>query len=262
MRVDAHVHVFPERLALAVRNALQRDGRLTASPLLPDVAASVLAAGFDRAWALPYAHRAGIAESLNEWSAQEVARYPQLVAGATFHPDDEHLAKLAERALDELGLRVVKLHCAVGNFSPADPRLAPLWETASALGAPVVTHAGRRSPGETAGDEIDELRTVLRAHPRLRLVLAHSGLPNFEVTIRLMREFENLYADLTPVMDRRIEVGTEALTEFAGRFLFGSDAPNHPDGARKLADEAEALDLPPAAFAEAIGGAANRLVPA
>lgn len=262
MRVDAHIHVFPDRLAWAVRNALQRDGRLTASPLLADIAENVRASGFDRAWALPYAHRAGVAESLNEWSATKVRRYPWLEAGATFHPDDEHLPKLAERALSELGLRVVKLHCSVGNFSPNDSRLTPLWEMAAALGVPVVAHAGRRSPGATEPDELDELRPVLRAHPRLRLVLAHSGLPSFDRTFALMREFENLYADLTPVMDLRVDVGAAALVEFAGRFLFGSDSPNHPDGAAKLAAESEALGLPATALEELMGGAAARLVPA
>src|SRR5688572_18024760 len=112
---------------------------------------------------------------MNEWSAAEVTKFRWLVPGATFHPGDEDLPALVQSALVDLGLRVVKLHCSVGQFSPADPRLEPLWETAAGLGVPVVTHAGQASPGVAAAEEVEQLIPVLRRHPGLRLVLAHSG---------------------------------------------------------------------------------------
>jgi len=164
--IDAHVHAFPDRLAIAVRNSLNRNGVLTSSPLLPAVAGALTEDGFASACVLPYAHREGIAESLNEWSAKEVAAIPTLVAGATFHPADPDIARLVERALRELHLRVVKLHCSVGRFSPADPRLAPLWETASELDVPVVTHAGQVAPGDTSAAEIEELTIPVTAEHR------------------------------------------------------------------------------------------------
>lgn len=260
MRIDAHVHAFPERLALRVRAALNGSGRLTASPLLADVAASVRDGGFDTAWILPYAHRPGIAAGLNEWSAREVTQYPWLVAGATFHPGDEDLPELARTAFEVQHLRVVKLHCAVGQFAVSDPALAPLWELAAAFRVPVVAHAGHASPGETAANEIrDEVADVLRRNPGVTLVLAHAGAPSVAETVRLMDEFPNLYADLTPIMDRRIEPGVDALERLAGRFLFGSDAPNNPHSATTLAAEVAALPLSTAARDAILGGAAKTL---
>lgn len=260
MRIDAHVHAFPERLALRVREALNPNGRLTASPLLADVAASVRDQGFDAAWILPYAHRPGIAAALNAWSAQEVTRYSWLVPGATFHPGDDDIAELARTAFEEQRLRVVKLHCAVGQFAVSDPTLAPMWELAAAFRAPVVAHAGHASPGETAaGEVLGEVAEVLRRHPGVSLVLAHAGSPSIAETLRLMDEFPNLYADLTPIMDRRIEPGVEALERLAGRFLFGSDAPNNPHAAGRLAAEVEALGLSEPALAAVLGGAAKSL---
>ena len=35
-------------------------------------------AGFDHAWALPYAHKAGVAAAINEWSAEVAACHPEL----------------------------------------------------------------------------------------------------------------------------------------------------------------------------------------
>lgn len=259
-RIDAHVHGFPDRLALAVRSHLDRDGLLHGGVLLADVANSVSEQGFDAAWVLPYAHREGVAASVNEWIATESQRYPRLVVGATFHPADERFADLVQRALVELRLRVVKLHCSVGRFSADDPRLQPLWEAAAVLGVPVVVHAGRHSPGETASDDLDTLVPVLREHPGLRLVLAHTGHPSTPRAIELMREFDNLYADVTPVWDRPVDLSTDDLTTFAGRMLFGSDAPNNPIGAGQQAEGFQTLGLDPDVLALLMGGTASRLL--
>ncbi len=258
-RIDSHVHAFPDRLARAVRDRLNGAGLLTGGVLIGDVAALVQANGFDGAWILPYAHRAGVAETVNEWSAVEVAKHPGLVPGATFHPADEHLPKLVERALVDLRLRVVKLHCSVGQFSPADPRLAPLWEMAAARGVPVVIHAGQRSGGDTADDEVDEIIPVLSGHPGLNIVLAHSGLPNTKRTLELMERFPNLHADLTPVWLRPVDVTAADFARFPGRFLFGSDAPNCPTRARELQRAVASLGLPAGHLVSVLGGAAERL---
>ena len=260
VRIDAHVHAFPERLAHAVRNALNGMGGLTDSPLLADVARKAQDDGFDAAWVLPYAHRPGIAESLNVWSAAEVTRYPWLVAGATFHPGDEDLDRLVHSALVESKLRVVKLHCSVGRFSPSDPRLAPLWEVASELGVAVVVHAGQIGPGGTEASEIGELEPVLRAFPDLRLVVAHSGHPNPARTLELMERYANLYGDLTPVGLSPVELTATDFARFPGRVLFGSDAPNNPTSARAQAERWRDLVADDTTFASIIGGAAASLV--
>ena len=261
-RIDAHVHGFPERLALAVRNKLNRDGVLTAGPLLAEVAASVTAQGFDAAWLLPYAHRAGVAESVNEWSAAAGRAHPCLVAGATFHPADPDLARLVERALVELELKVVKLHCSVGSFSPSTPQLEPLWRMAAARAVPVVIHAGQHAPGATAAHDLDDLEPVLRAHPDLPLVLAHTGHPNTARALELMDRYPSLYADLTPVWDQPVQVSATELTALPGRFLFGSDAPNNPVPAGTQAERFTTLGLDPHILAQVLGGAAAALTPA
>lgn len=261
MRIDSHVHVFPDRLALAVRSKLSANqpGALTDGPLLADVAGSVQARGFDAAWALPYAHRPGIAESVNEWSAAEVAQYPWLVAGATFHPGDVGLPRLVEHAFVDLRLRVVKLHCSVGQFSPADARLTPLWEAAQHLRVPVVIHAGQRSGGATEEDEVDELIPVLAAYPQLLVILAHTGYPGTGRALELMERFDNLYADLTPVWLSEIPVTAAELERYPGRFLFGSDAPNSPLGALARRQHFDSLGLAPSLAYSLFGGAAEAL---
>lgn len=262
MRIDAHVHCFPDRLAMAVRNALNREDRLTAGCLLPEVAQQVGDDGFDGAWILPYAHRAGVAEDVNEWSAREVPEHAGLIAGATFHPADEDIARLVDRAISELGLRVVKLHCAVGQFSPLDPWLEPLWRTAAARRVPVLIHAGQHSPGETFEDDLGDIETLLQREPEVLIVLAHSGLPATPRALELMERHANLHCDLTPVWDRPVPVTARDLERFEGRILFGSDAPNSPVPRKDQAARVEALGASASATAAALGGAAAALAPA
>lgn len=258
-KVDAHVHGFPDKLAERVRVALNGSGLLSGGVLVGDVAGRVEGAGFDAAWLLPYAHKAGVSEDVNEWSAAEVAKFSNLVPGATFHPDDADMERLVRRALVELRLRVVKLHCSVGNFSVDDARLEPLWRIAGEQGVPVTVHAGRESPGIAAAHEVKRLEPVLAAHPNLKLVLAHSGLPELETTVGLMRRYPNLYGDLTPVWQQPVPVTPELLTEFRGRFLFGSDAPNCPTPADDLASRFDEMSLPAEVRASVLGETADRL---
>ena len=218
------------------------------------------AAGFDRAWILPYAHRAGVAESLNEWVAAEVTRYPWLVPGASFHPDDEALPALVRRALVDLRLRVVKLHCSVGAFSPSDRRLDPLWDAAETEGVPILIHVGQNSPGNTDAGELEALGPVLAARPRLNLVLAHTGHPATPAALDLMARHDNLYADVTPVWLSQIEVTPETLEAYAGRFLFGSDAPNNPMSVADQVARFEAMGLSEHARLMLMGGTAERLI--
>ena len=93
-----------------------------------------------------------------------------------------------------------------------------------------------------------------------KLVLAHAGHPNTPRALELMAEFDNLYADLTPVWDHAVQVSPEHLSAFAGRFLFGSDAPNNPAGPSEQAERFGTLGLDEDALALLLGGAADRLI--
>ena len=126
-------------------------GRLAYDRVLKDdIVRAQREAGSAGFWALPYAHKAGVAGPLNEWMAAEVAPIEGAVAAATFHPNDTDLTALAARAFDGLGLRIAKLHCSVGRFDADDVRLEPMWALAEARGIVVVVHAGHDPTGGPA----------------------------------------------------------------------------------------------------------------
>lgn len=251
MLVDAHCHIMPDRLATAIRKFF--DDRMgwgaLAYPgvLKDDIVRAEREAGAERFWALPYAHRAGVAESLNDWMASEVAPIPGAVPAATFHPDDEDLPRLVEHAFDGLGLRLAKLHCSVGDFAPDDPRLGPLWTRAAARGVPVVVHAGHHVNGRTSADELAPIDRVARTHPALRLVIAHAALPDIDAALDLLERHPALLADLTSAHEWQYPMPVARIQALHERLLFGSDCPNttvtiaaSADGIRRLGLSAHA----------------------
>ncbi|HEY6930589.1 MAG TPA: amidohydrolase, partial [Thermoanaerobaculia bacterium] len=72
MIVDAHVHLLPERLAAKIRRFFEiHEAPPLIYPYAPDSARAALqAAGVERCWSLPYAHRAGVAPGLNRWMSE------------------------------------------------------------------------------------------------------------------------------------------------------------------------------------------------
>src|SRR5262245_57215522 len=102
MIVDAHVHLLPERLAAAIRRFFtQYGGNFQYPHDAPSARACLVAAGVDRCWSLPYAHKPDMAAALNRWMAEAFADDPVVVAGATVHPGDDVAAVVGE-AFDQL----------------------------------------------------------------------------------------------------------------------------------------------------------------
>jgi uncharacterized protein len=256
---------MPDRLALAIRRFFDERmgwGRLAYEGVLrDDVVRAEREAGVDRFWALPYAHKAGVAESLNEWMAAEVAPIPGAVAAATFHPVDADVAGLVSRAFDELGLRVAKLHCSVGNFDADDSRLEPLWSRAEARGIPVVVHAGRHVNGRTAASELAPIDRVARAFPRLHVVIAHAALPDVDAALDLLERHPALYADLTSAYEWAYALPVARLEALHERLLFGSDCPSTTATIAQSAEGVRRIGFSERALRAVLGENAVRLVP-
>ena len=274
--VDAHTHLLPPRLQAAIRGffyARGFPGDGFAYPADPGEACGRLAAeGIGAAWSLPYARRPGSAAELNQAMARFAAAQHgsggalRVIGGCTVHPADDRPADLVRAAVEDLGLRVLKLHCSVGDFAADDRRLDPVWEYVSAVALPVVLHAGHAPDGYTEAAELAPVATVARRHPEARIIIAHCGHAASDVALRLLAEHPGLHADLTPVLHQPVRPDPAALAAVAGKVLFGSDAPNTGLSVSSLlAGLAEAVGdgdggLTAADQAAITGGTAQRLI--
>lgn len=117
----------------------------------------------------------------------KLARDPDVGAAvipfATLDPRADPQATEARRAIDQLRFRGIKIYPRLG-FAPDDPRLMKhLYPEMEERGLPLMTHCSR---GGVQGRELSDHRAdrytepdayipIMKAHPNLRICLAHFG---------------------------------------------------------------------------------------
>ena len=183
---------------------------------------------------LVYPHKPQMAAWLNEWAASFAAATPDCLHTATLYPEPG-VEAYVRRAV-ESGARVFKVHVQVGRFSPTDPLLDRAWGVIEDAAAPVVIHCGSGPvPGEHTG--AGPVTELLTRHPRLRLIVAHMGMPEYTDFLDLADRYDEIRLDTTMAFTPFIEEAmpfprTEyrRLRDHGDRILFGSDFPNIPHG--------------------------------
>jgi uncharacterized protein len=249
--IDVHTHFMPERLLAAVQAYFDAAGPLIGRPwpivYRKDEQARVAALrsfGVGTFTAMLYPHKPGMARSLNDWAADFAARTPDCLHTATFFAEPSAAADV-RRALGQ-GARVFKCHLQVGGFDPNDPLLDEAWGLLAEAGVPVVTHCGSGPvPGRYTGPE--PAARLLARHPRLRLVVAHLGMPEYAEFLALAERRDSVLLDttlaFTPFIDDAVAPFPPAelprLRDLGDRVLLGTDFPNIP---HSYADALESLE--------------------
>lgn len=254
---DIHTHFMPPQVVRKVRAQFDRAGPLIgrAWPIryrADDVALveTLRALGVLRFTALPYAHRPGMADWLNEWASGFAERVPEALVCGTFYPEPEAPDYVARRIAE--GLRVFKVHVQVGAFSVLDPLLEPVWPLVAAAGVPVVLHAGS-GPVPTEFTGPGPVAELLRRHPDLPLVIAHAGAPEYAEFLALAEAHDAVRLDTTMVFTDFFDALGGAFPPdllprlrdlgLAGKVLLGSDFPNIPYPYGHQLDALERLGL-------------------
>jgi predicted TIM-barrel fold metal-dependent hydrolase len=237
---DVHTHFLPPRVMAKVRHQFDSAGPLIGSawPIEyrggdEDLVATLRGFGVRRFSALPYAHKPEMAEFLNDWASGFADRTPGCLRSATFYPEPGAAAYVASRIA--LGAEVFKVHVQVGGFDVRDPLLRDVWGVLADAGTPVVLHAGS-GPVGTPYTGPAPVRDLLREHPRLALVIAHLGAPEYADFLDLVAAYEHVRADttmvFTPFFDRLGAAFPGSLVprlrDLQPKILLGSDFPNIP----------------------------------
>lgn len=184
--------------------------------------------------ALVYPHKPQMAAWLNQWATQFARATPDCLATATFYPEPDAGAYVEATIRD--GTQVFKAHVQVGRYDPNDPLLNQVWGVIEDSGVPVVIHCGSGpAPGEHTGPE--PIRRLLRRYPRLRLIIAHLGMPEYADFLDICESSADVRLDTTMTFTTFIEETMPfpqsqlpRLNELGHRILFGSDFPNMPCG--------------------------------
>lgn len=174
----------------------------------------------------------------NDFVAACVAAHPDVFCGfASVDPlTGPAAAAELERAVRELGLRGLKMHPGAQGFSPDDRDLYPIWETASALGVPLLVHTGTTGLGagmpggggiRLGGANPMLLDALAADFPDLQIVMAHPAWPWQDEQIAVALHKPNTWIDLSGWSPRYF--APELVREIGGRLqdrvLFGTDYP-------------------------------------
>ncbi|MFJ4899364.1 amidohydrolase family protein [Streptomyces sp. NPDC088727] len=237
--IDVHTHFMPERVLRKVWAYFDSAGPLTGMewPITyrqdeDERLALLRSFGVLRFTSMLYPHKAGMAAWLNGWAAGFAERVPDCLHTATFFPEEGVEAYVAQAL--EGGARVFKSHLQVGAYDPNDPLLDPVWGLLAEAGVPVVMHCGSGpAPGKHTGPE--PVGRLLARHPRLPLIVAHMGMPEYAEFLALAEAYPRVRLDTTMAFTDFTEgftpfpaVERGRLAALGDRILLGTDFPNIP----------------------------------
>jgi uncharacterized protein len=250
--VDAHVHFMPDRLQDAVWrwfDGLTPEWPVTYRSPAADRLATLTRLGVRHHTALAYAHRPGMLRFLNAYTMELADSQEPVIPSFTIFPEPGAGAETA-RCL-KAGGRCVKVHLQVGGFDATDPLIDEAWGLLQEARIPVVIHAGAVADG--SGNEQwcgpEPVRRLLARFPRLRLVIAHLGAPEYGAFLDLAEQHPGIWLDtamvfttpayLAPFPQRLVG----RLAELGDRIAFGSDFPTIPHAVAAQVSGLRALGL-------------------
>ena len=195
--------------------------------------------------------------SPNDRTAEWVRRDPERIIGfAAIDPmENGHLEEL-ERAVDDLGLRGVKLYPVLGRYNPADPVVFPLYTAAQRMGLPILFHMGAHPlPNALLKHSLPLLvDEIAQAFPDLVIVIAHMAHPWQRECAVVLRKHPNVFADISGGGWVRPYQAWQALVLMCEwgvteKLLFGSDFPlwtprEGMEGLRGLNEQVEGTNFP------------------
>ncbi|MEU6532738.1 amidohydrolase family protein [Streptomyces sp. NPDC046928] len=238
--IDVHTHFMPERVLHKVWAYFDALGPLTGGVEWPityragesERARLLRDFGVRAFTAMLYPHKPGMARWLNGWAVDFARRTPDCLHTATLFPEPGVETYVREAV--EAGARVFKAHVQVGAYDPADELLDAAWGLLAEAAVPVVVHCGSGpAPGRHTGP--GPIGRVLARHPRLRLIVAHLGMPEYEDFLALAERYPQVRLDTTMAFTDFTEdlmpFPRRALPRLAAlgdRVLLGSDFPNIP----------------------------------
>jgi predicted TIM-barrel fold metal-dependent hydrolase len=142
------------------------------------------------------------------------------------------------------------------GLSPSDPVLEPYFALAESLDVPACVHMGMSLPGITErapkfrlswGNPL-LLEDMLVRHPKLRVWIAHMGVPFLQETYGILGLYPQVYADLSAGwLDTRQAFYAklrEEIEQGCGKvIMFGSDQMTWPDAIGIAIDWIEQADF-------------------
>lgn len=253
MRIDFHVHAFPDRIASKAIGQLS--GRAAAYgdkvQIMPVTDGTIGEArrrlreyGTDAGVLMPIATTVGHQKHINDWAQEQ--NHGSIVSFGSVHPRDPEALSELERIRD-IGLKGIKLHPDYQEFFVDDESVYPIYEKIEELGLPLLFHAGKDpySPHVVHGKP-QAIAKIAKEFPRLIIIAAHlGGSKVYEEALEYiyMQDIPNLYIDtsMSHIYADPADIRMAIRMMGADKVLYASDMPW--SNGRKAADMLMQLGL-------------------
>jgi len=152
----------------------------------------------------------------NDIAIDAVRRYPDRIFGyMSVNPLYPREVEVELARCLAAGLRGIKVHSSLG---PAynHPDYAMVWEFADEHGLPVLAHTG--------GDEIAQLEELFTRYPGIHWILAHGGISDPPLYVRVGTTYPNVYVDTTFSRCPRGLIEWFVQSGLEDKLLWGTDA--------------------------------------
>ncbi|KAG0249336.1 hypothetical protein DFQ27_000182 [Actinomortierella ambigua] len=232
--IDAHVHIFPQKLMDAVWSFF--DNYYWPVRYKPQYQASradfLIQQGIRHVVLLIYAHRDGISRGLNAFMAQTVrdmnhryggrpisssssssfsspnglrppARQRVATGLGTVMPGEPGAVEILTEAFTVHKLAGIKMHSHVQCVAANDPSMDEVYATCIRFDKCCLIHAGKEPNSAAYKVDADKIcdasivEDVLQRYPTLKICVPHLGMNQYQEFCDLLDRYPNLYLDTT-----------------------------------------------------------------
>ena len=171
----------------------------------------------------------------NEFVRIESAKYPNLLYGASVHPNRSDALERLRNAKED-GAVLIKWIPSIMHIDPSDKRYIPFYQELVRLGLPLLTHAGQERAFANAVDDFgDPEKLRLPLAQGVTVIAAHvattgkiDGEEMIDRLIPLFAQYPNLLTDISSLTQvNKLKYVDQALLNgsIEDRMLYGSDWP-------------------------------------
>ncbi len=235
--IDAHVHVFPEKIFSSIWNWFDTHAwkiryRLSTQKIFKHL----FDRGISHIIALQYAHKPGIAQMLNQYMCEQINAFPGKISGmATVFPGEPDADVILKTAFKD-GLSGVKLHAHVQCFDMNANYMDPIYQACSNENRPMIMHVGTEPRSDQYKCDpykicsAEKLEQVICNFPDLKVCVPHLGFGEIKEYRELIERYDNLWTDTAMVICDYFPIAeTIDLSKYRmDRIMYGSDFPNIP----------------------------------
>lgn len=227
---DAHVHVFPEKIA---EKATKATGDYYNLPLysvgtVENVLKEIESGTLTKCLIHSTATKKEQVEPVNIYISDVLKEHSEFVGFGTMHPDYEDIGGLLSK-FREMGLLGIKLHPDFQNFAIDDEKAFAVYENAAKQGLPILFHVGDKK------SDLSHPRRLLKVHekfPSLKIIAAHLGGYSVWEEGEKYLSGKDIYMDLSEALEFMPPEKVKGIIERHGtdKVLFASDFPLNAPG--------------------------------